>query len=595
MSSVFDGPLWRIARHGLVVVGAYTLLFTWLHARGLVEHAYLAGTDLHDYYLPIFLSPITIWSPYELSGLPAFADSQNAAFYPLNLLFGHLLPSWTAYIVSAYVLAAAFTYAYVYNRTRCVLAAAVAGLAYGMSEAMLERLEHLSIVHTIVWLPLIALAIDRLRAAWHAGWVAAGAFAIGNCLLAGHTQPAIYIVYACGLYALAGGIAARAGVRYYAAAFTLFAAGGLLGAVSALPLLEMSGDAVRQTVGFGPFVSHANTPAQMLSLLMPAIAHEGREAPTYVGLAVIVFALVSLRDVRRHWPIAFWSLVAVVSLLAGAGDSTPVTRWLFDVPLYDRFRVVSRHLVLAAFGLAVLSGFGVAAVRQGRVSRRALAVAGSLVLVGVLLAAGATTRWPGVFVVEADAQTGWTSHVPGNRVGAQLLLAMATLVMCAACARRPSRTPGWALPALLFADLTTAQPYDVRLSGMQAPVVPAAAVQPSVHAAGLRASLVPEHQRLLAPAGVTTDPVVPGAFARLWRIPVAGAYGAIQTQRYSQLAAMPRWERPARSTIGCSPTMTPRSTCWPSGISSWMAASSIGRRNSRRETSTGHRAGSTSR
>jgi hypothetical protein len=44
-----DRNRWSPARHGLAVVGAYTLLFTWLHARPLVEDAYLAGTDLYDY------------------------------------------------------------------------------------------------------------------------------------------------------------------------------------------------------------------------------------------------------------------------------------------------------------------------------------------------------------------------------------------------------------------------------------------------------------------------------------------------------------------------------------------------------------------
>jgi hypothetical protein len=90
----------------------------------------------------------------------------------------------------------------------------------------------------------------------------------------------------------------------------------------------------------------------------------------------------------------------------------------------------------------------------------------------------------------------------------------------------------------LLVDLTTAQPYGITLSGMQAPVIPSAALQPSVHARALRDALAPDHQRLLSPAGVTTDTLVPGAFARLWQIPVAGAYGAIQTQRYARLAAM---------------------------------------------------------
>lgn len=536
-------PVWRggksrggALRHGAMVVGAYTALFTWLYARPLVEGGYLAGTDLFDYYLPIFLSPITLWSPYELSGLPALADSQNAAFYPLNLLFGRLFTSWTAYIVSAYVVASSLTYAYVFNRTRSRLAAAVAGLAYGMSEAMLERLEHLTIVHTIAWLPLVLLAIDKLEGTWRPQWIAAGAFAVGSSLLAGHTQPAIYIVHVAAAYALIGGIAAQGRIGYAAAMVTMFGFGGLLAAVSALPLWEASREMVRQVVSFEQFVSHSNTPAQMLSFLLPAVEHEGREAPTYVGLAVVLFALVAMRDVRRNWWTAFWTITVLVSMFAGAGDATPVAGWLYEVPLYDRFRVIARHLVFAAFGFAVLAGAGVAGVQAARVRVRPV-VAAAIVVATAVLAAAASSVLGGIPLAQR-AEAGWTAWMPGNIVGAQVALAAATLVVCTMFVAARTRRLGVALVALVFVDLSTAQPYAVRWSGLQAPVVAADAVEPGVHARALRNAVESDYQRLLAPAGVTVDPVVPGAFARLWHVPVAGAYGAIQTQRYSRLAAM---------------------------------------------------------
>lgn len=514
-----------VLRHAAAVVGAYTLLFTWVWARPLVENGYLAGTDLFDYYLPIFFSPITFWSTYELSGLPAFADSQNAYFYPPNLLFARLLPSWTAYIVSAYVLAASFTYAYVYNRTRSVVAAACAGLAYGLSESMMERVDHLTIVHTTAWLPLLVLALDRLRGGWHSGWVAAGAFAVGSSFLAGHTQPAIYIVYVCALYALVGGVYARAGVKYYAAVFVLFALGGLLAAISLVPLYEASGQVVRQAIGFGQFVSHSNTPAQMLSALVPQIAHEGREAPTYVGLATLVFALLALRDIGTRWIVGFWWVVAGVALVAGAGD-TPVARLMYELPFYDSFRVVARHLVLAAFALAVLAGVGLAAVIERRVSLLAVGGAAFVVLLAVVATTIAAGRWPEQFEVEAATRL-------------QVAVGVVTAAVVLGLTWRPRATAAAAaLVAVLVFDLLHALPYPVRLSGVDAPIVAATALEPSVHAQELRAWLQPGHHRMLTPAGVTVDPIVPGAFGRLWRIPVAGAYGAILTPQYAALAEM---------------------------------------------------------
>jgi hypothetical protein len=517
----------RTARH-IGVVAAYVALFTWVWARPLVEDGYLAGTDLFDYYLPIFFSPLTIWSHFELSGLPAFADSQNASFYPLNLLFARLLPSWTAYIVSAYVLAATFTYAYVYGRTRSVSAAAFAGLGFGLSEALMERLDHLTIVHVLVWMPLVVLALDRLRGGWSARWVVVGAFAVANTFLAGHTQPAIYITYVTALYALIGGLATRARLAYYAAVFVLFAAGGMLSAVSSIPLLEASRETVRQSLNFGQFVSHSNTPAQMLSALLPQIAHEGREAPTYVGLAMLVLALVTVRDLRRNWVVTFWWSVAVVTILAGVGDATPVAGWLFELPFYDSFRVVARHLTIAAFAIAVLGGIGLAGLLS-RPSRVAGAAAATLVAAAVGLAISAVVSAPATFPIEATV----------GSLEVQALMLLATAAVVVGLTWKPRSVPLVSLVLVVLAvDLLYALPYSVRWSGVQAPVIPAEAIQPSVHATAIRRLLQVGPHRLLTPEGVTVDPVVPGSFARLWEIPVAGAYGAILTPRYAALAAM---------------------------------------------------------
>jgi hypothetical protein len=199
---------------------------------------------------------------------------------------------------------------------------------------------------------------------------------------------------------------------------------------------------------------------------------------------------------------------------------------LYEVPLYDSFRVIARHLMLAAFALAALSGFGVAAILQGRVSRAVIIGATCAVLTGMLMALVAVARWPDAFPLETSTR-------------GQLLLGIATAAVCAALWWKPrARLAAAALLVLLTVDLVHAQPYRVRLSGLEAPVVPSSAIQPSVHAAALRARLAPQHQRLLAPAGVTVDPVVPGQFARLWRIPVVGAYGAVLTPRYAALAAI---------------------------------------------------------
>ena len=190
----------------ILILLALGALFTWLFSRFFLRPLYLAESDLYENGLPIFLSPIWKWSSFEFSGLPVLADPANFNFYPPNMVFGELLHSWTAVVMSGPLLAACFTYAYVFSLTRSKTAAVFSALAFSLSEDMLERLRHINHVHAIAWLPLILLALDRSRArrSLGRGWIAIGAVAVGSCILAGHPQPALYVMYCAGLYALVG-------------------------------------------------------------------------------------------------------------------------------------------------------------------------------------------------------------------------------------------------------------------------------------------------------------------------------------------------------------------------------------------------------
>ena len=68
-------------------------------------------------------------------GLPLFADTSDSQVYLFHFLFAHVLHSWTGYIICAYVLGSAFTYAYVFTLTRSKTAAAFSGRSPSTSPA----------------------------------------------------------------------------------------------------------------------------------------------------------------------------------------------------------------------------------------------------------------------------------------------------------------------------------------------------------------------------------------------------------------------------------------------------------------------------
>jgi hypothetical protein len=59
-----------------------------------------------------------------------------------------------------------------------------------------------------------------------------------------------------------------------------------------------------------------------------------------------------------------------------------------------------------------------------------------------------------------------------------------------------------------------------------------------VHARAIGQALEPTHARALAIGGTQVDEVLPATFARVWRIPIAGGYGAMLMDRLSRLATM---------------------------------------------------------
>jgi hypothetical protein len=536
----------------ILILLAFTALFTWLFARFFFRPLYLAESDLYENGLPIFLSPIWKWSSFEFSGLPVLADPANFNFYLPNVMFGELLKSWTAVVMSGPLLAACFTYAYVFTMTRSKTAAAFSALAYGLSEEMLERLRHINHVHVIAWLPLIALSLDRVRMSRHHWrWVAIGAFAVGNCILAGHPQPALYVMYCSGLYALVGIFAERdrgSGIgeprtwRLIASTSAMFALGILMAAVKALPLIEARTLVIRSAgLTFQRFVGPSLTAPQAFSSVFPTILHgPTTELPTYVGIATLLLALVGVSRVRTNWRIVFWLAMSVVGIGMALGTSTPLVTLAYYVPLYSWFRNLSRHMFLFAFGASVLAGFGLAAVQRREVSPRAWHVALVVMAVAMLTGALLIRGFPASFPLEGPHGEPGPGVLSLMTVGVWIQFS----VLAAAAAaivwvmRRPSPASYGALMIVLVVDLLNALPYDIKPDGIEYYALTAEQTQPSVHARAIERDLAPTHARALAIGGTQVDELLPGTFARAWRIPIAGGYGAMLLDRVSRLATM---------------------------------------------------------
>ena len=529
----------QLAGSPAAMVAIPVALQLWLWSPLFTTPGYFWHSDLYEEFLPQFLAPLVTWSPAEFAGMPVFADPQNAAWYPIQIL-SRAIGSWSLYIAAAYLIAAAGSAAYAWELTRSRRAAVLAGIAWPLSEAMADLTPHFAMLHGFAWFPFVLFGLEKIGVTHAPRWVAATAGFIACLALAGHPQVTVYCGYLIGAYALtlwwAGGRDRRVGVSIATAAVL----GGMAAAVQLVPTLSLSDWIARSQVGFGHFADgFTKQPHDFMAGIVPQFCHERRETPQYAGVLTLLLACVAV--VMSHtWRARFWMVVAVVCLLLGLGSQTPLAAVAYHVPLYDRFRVVARHLALHVFALVALAAIGAAAIGEVRLKGRAML---SALVPAVLALAGLAFvgRRPDLFQVPCSSRFGidWMWPAGVTHVESQaLFVVLATACIMLSGRRHWRRALAIAMPVLLAIDLLNSQAESVNARGLEPWMLPPELTAPSVHAARLRDELAPTHQRLLPLEGSATDAIAPGMFARLWHVPSLGGYNPLLPRRLNKLTRM---------------------------------------------------------
>ncbi|MFM2431712.1 MAG: hypothetical protein RLZZ511_2925 [Cyanobacteriota bacterium] len=385
------GRLKGTIHHCVLVFLGFSLLYLAFFAPILASPYLLAPGDGLLYYAPAFYAPQTLWSDMLSGGYPIAADPQNMSWYLPAMLLRWIPGGWNAFVVLAYVLAGSFAYCYTYTVTTSILAAIVAGVVYSMSGFIMSHLGHTTIIHAVAWTPLFVCALERLRRGFSPFWWIVGAGALACCFLAGHPQEFFYTAGLGFFYALCLGGTARSGRwRYYAVVAALMAIGLGLCGIQILPTAELGKLSQRSAMTFGDFISFSFPKKQTLQLFFPFLFGSGYEPPYqlyvtpywgkwslteitgYVGLLPISLAAIGWAA-RRSAPkgvTQFWLGFGLITLVLAFGGDIFLGRLFYYVPIYNKFRAPARHFFEVALAIAVLSGFGIAAVQRRQVTNR---------------------------------------------------------------------------------------------------------------------------------------------------------------------------------------------------------------------------------
>nr|MBA3438902.1 hypothetical protein [Pyrinomonadaceae bacterium] len=542
-------------RHPLLVLLFYSFLFASFFSPALFSNHLLAPGDGLIYYLPNFYAARDFWDPLILSGFPRIADSQVMTWYPPAVafsVFSFWPNAWNLFVISAYILASCFAYGYTYSLTGSRLASLVSGIVYGMSGIMVAHLGHVTIIHTAVWLPLILWSLETGRRAPHTGshtwWFAVGTISVACAALAGHPQILLYILVLAAAYVLlCGWTEARMPWRYFGLSLLMVFLGLGLAAIQLLPTMELTGLTPRVQFSFADFVSYSLPLRQVPTLLLPLIFGGAPESfygqpyfgawpapvggwgpgePTaYVGLLPIMLAIIGVVAWTKKRVTFFWSVVAMFAFVLTLGDATSLAALTYRLPAINRFRAPSRHFIEMAFAISVLSGLGVAAIKQAPVTKRLLQRS-ILIVAGFFLVCLVAVYLMSDRLHELAAGRGindlkllpWTNPA----IGVPIAVLLTTAGILIYWYRSPNSYARSALLLLILVlDLASFSWFgEWRDKSAQKDLL-----SPPTFASRYKNILDTHHQRMLPVRGSlgTVNEIIPN-LSRLWNVPSASGY-----------------------------------------------------------------------
>jgi hypothetical protein len=348
---------------------------TWLVGDNMIQNfplRVLVGIDIRHGHLPL-------WDPYLWSGSPLLAGFNAGAAYPTTALFA-VLPgalAWVLNQVAVEVVAAAGMVALLRCLGRSWLASGLAAGAFAFGGFMTAQSVHLDLVQAAAWLPWAFVALDRLahrppgRSA--APWVALLGTCLGLMILSGAVEPIfdggiVLAVYAGWLAWRTSG-PRRLHILVGSAAGVVL--GVVLGAAQLLPGAAFQAQSQRAMHSFTYFASGSMNKSLTVLGLDPFVlggAHQWPlgyvgtfnlpEISSYIGILPVMGLVGLLARRHRRAPEAglwwIWYAIVIVGLFLTWGGFTPVAHLVYDIPLFNRQRLLNRNLLEVDLALAVI-------------------------------------------------------------------------------------------------------------------------------------------------------------------------------------------------------------------------------------------------
>lgn len=375
---------WKV---DLLALSIFILLPFLVIAGGLnpVTHALGDGDALFTGVpAKYFIKDFSTWNDKVALGISHGTQIGFQAFYPpahaLMAFFSPVL-GYNLSLLLHYTASGFFTFLLLRTLGLSFIPGLFGGISFMFCGFLVSHLGHHSMMNAGVWLPLVLYFLEKFFK--DRGWIhlsfAATAFSMS--ILADYPAVALYTGMVAFPYILVRSWTTSSPRIFHSLWKTVWISGVVFGGALALsslmvlPILESLPLSDRQRITYEFFSGYSFSWSLLPIILFPYFYGTNTPSPlfpsgyigpwnltemtAYMGILPVILALSSLFFFRKNrWLVALFTLVAAGGALLALGSSfPPLAKIMFQVPVYNMFRVPARNWFEVNFAVSILAAF----------------------------------------------------------------------------------------------------------------------------------------------------------------------------------------------------------------------------------------------
>jgi hypothetical protein len=315
------------------------------------------------------------WNNYIFSGFPLFSSSSAGILYPITLILGLIFPVTLSFNISVllhFSLAGIFLYLFLREYKLKRIACFTAGLIFMFSGSMITHRDHITMIYTMVWFPLVLLFLEKYRSSKRMEFIFLSSIFYSFSFFAGNPQMFLYGSVVVLLYIIYYSLIYKGIQKYFLFSLTVFLFLFLLIAVQLIPSYILTRSSIRDVSSYTFFSDFSFDPKLLPVLIFPFLFGTGAqviqgipkyfgpwnsaEMLIYFGISAIPLLIFSLFRKNKHK--FLWIFILCLSFILVFGRYNPLYKILYYIPLINKFRISTRHWFEFGLAFSILAGFG---------------------------------------------------------------------------------------------------------------------------------------------------------------------------------------------------------------------------------------------